>query len=127
MDLFNPQKENGMHIEGARIYSEGVELNQNCEIKIRQMVKEIKSISPSADVGLRFIRTGRTVEALLWGKVSDLSLGVYNCGPSVSHVLGTIHRKLKKQYLSPSKIGSRTTDVSRTYKTFEQPAPSLAA
>ena len=85
-----------MTLEGARIYSEGVGIGQELEPKIRQIVGTIKALSPSPDVSIRFLKNGRAYEALLWGKADDIPIGVYNRGPSMSHVLDTLYKKVKK-------------------------------
>lgn len=91
-----------MNIDGVRIYDEGVEINQDCEVKIRKIVNDLRSVSPAPDIGMRFVKSGRSVEALLWGKASDISLGIYNRGTSLARVLTTLHRKVKKQYSKPA-------------------------
>jgi hypothetical protein len=85
-----------MNIEGARIYTEGVEIERETESKIRQIVGTLRTLSPSSDVSMRFLKNGRTYEALLWGKADDIPFGVYRRGPSMSHVLGGFYRRVKK-------------------------------
>ncbi len=88
-----------MNLDGARIYNEGVGLGHDCEEKIRHIVSAMKSVSPSSEVSMRFVKSGHTYEGLLWGKANNIPIGVYNRGPSVSHVLDTLLRKVKKECL----------------------------
>jgi hypothetical protein len=92
-----------MDLDGARIYDEGVGIDKSAEDKIRQIVTSIKTLSPASDVGMRFVKSGRVIEALLWGKAKDFPIGVYNRGPSLNAVLDTIQRKVKKQCLRTRK------------------------
>jgi hypothetical protein len=86
-----------MTIDGARIYNEGVRIGHDCEEKIRQIMATLKSVSPGSEMSVRLLKSGRSYEALLWGKADSLPIGVYNRGPSVTHVLDTVYRKVKKQ------------------------------
>jgi hypothetical protein len=86
-----------MIIDGATIYNEGVGIGHDCEEKIRQIMTTLKAFSSSSNVSMRFLKTGRQYEALVWGNADDLPIGVYNCGPSLAHVLDTIYNKVKKQ------------------------------
>lgn len=86
-----------MNLDGAKIYTEGLGLGHDCEEKIRQIVGAMKSISPTSEVSMRFVKSGHTYEGLLWGKANSIPIGVYNRGPSVSHVLDTLLRKVKKE------------------------------
>ena len=88
-----------MDLDGARIYDDGVEINKGAEEKIRQIISSLKAVSPTSDVGMRFVKNGRVIEGLLWGKTKDVPIGLYNRGPSLDAVLGTIQRKIKKQCL----------------------------
>lgn len=109
-----------MNLDGARIYDEGVGLGHDCEEKIQQIVNAMKSVSPSSEVSIRFVKSGPTYEALLWGKASNIPIGVYNRGPSVSHVLDTLLRKVKKECLrvwkfNKSQIKPRETNQNHGY------------
>ena len=88
-----------MNIEGARIYEEGLHIGRDCEAKIRKIVSTIKTLSPSPDVSLRIVRSGRTYEALLWGQADLIRLGAYNRGQSISQVLEKLHGRVKKECL----------------------------
>ena len=109
-----------MNLDGARIYNEGVGLGHDCEEKIRHIVKALKSLSPRSEVSMRFVKSGHVYEGLLWGKANDVPIGVYNRGPSVSHVLDTLLRKVKKECLriwklNKSQIKSKATNQSHEY------------
>jgi hypothetical protein len=93
-----------MTLDGARIYNEGVGISQDCEEKIRQIVAAIKTLSPSSEVSMKFLKSGTTYEGLLWGNASDIPIGVYNRGQSMTHVLDTIYRKVKKECLKVWKV-----------------------
>lgn len=86
-----------MIINGATIYNEGVGIGHDCEEKIRQIMTTLKALSPSSNVSMRFIKSGRQYEALVWGKADDMPIGVYNRGPSLVHVLDIVYNKVKKQ------------------------------
>jgi hypothetical protein len=79
-----------MELDGARIYDDGVEIDKGGEKKIRPIVTSIKTLSPTSDVGMKFVKSGRVKEALLWGKAKDGPIGVYNRGLSLNAVLDTI-------------------------------------
>jgi hypothetical protein len=94
-----------MKVDNARIYNEGVSIGPECEEKVRQIVNAVKSISPSSDLSMRFLKSGHTYEALLWGRADNIPIGVYNRGPSLSHVLETLQKKVKKECLKVWKLG----------------------
>jgi len=94
-----------MNINGATIYNEGMGIGHDCEEKIRQIMTTLKSLSSSSNVSMRFLKTGRQYEALVWGKADDTPIGVYHRGPSLGHVLDTIYNKVKKQCLKTWKAG----------------------
>lgn len=96
-----------MNVDNARIYNEGVSIGPDCEEKVQQIVNTVKSIFPSSDLSMRFLKSGHTYEALLWGNADNVPIGVYNRGPSLSHVLETLQRKVKKECLKVWKL-SRT-------------------
>src|ERR1700744_2772084 len=105
-----------MIINGATIYNEGVGIGHDCEEKIRQIMTTLKSLSPSSNVSMRFLKTGRQYEALVWGKADDMPIGVYNRGPSLGHVLDTVYSKVKKQCLKAWKTGGHVRSKhSSTY------------
>jgi len=93
-----------MNLRDVRIYSEGVEMGRDCEEKIRKIVNVIKSLSPSSEVGMRFLKNGHTYEGMLWGKANDIPIGVYNRGASMSHVLDALLRRVRKQSLKIWKL-----------------------
>jgi hypothetical protein len=87
-----------MIIEGARIYNEGVTLGHDCEEKIRQIMAALNSVSSAPEVSVRLLKTGKSYEGLLWGMTDKAKIGLYNRGPSASHVLETLYKKVKKQF-----------------------------
>jgi hypothetical protein len=103
-----------MNLEGAKIYNEGVGLGHDCEERIRHIVKVLKSLSPSSEVSMRFVKSGHVYEGLLWGKANDVPIGVYNRGPSVSHVLDTLLRKVKKECLRIWKLNKGQIKTKKT-------------
>lgn len=86
-----------MIINGATVYSEGVCIGHDCEEKIRQIMTTLKAVSPSSKLSMRFLKSGRQYEALIWGKADDVPIGVYNRGSSLSHVLDIVYNRVKKQ------------------------------
>ena len=95
-----------MTIEGVRIYNEGVGIGHDCEEKIRQIMTAVKTVSPSSEVSMRLLKSGKCYEALLWGNADGVPIGVYNRGPTVPLVLDTIYRNVKKQCLKVWKMNS---------------------
>lgn len=93
-----------MILEGVRIYSEGVKISQDCEEKIRQIVGVIKRLSPYSEVSMRFLKSGGVYEGLLWGNASDVPIGVYNRGQSMTRVLDMIYGRVKKDCLKAWKV-----------------------
>ncbi len=93
-----------MTLDGARVYFEGVDMDHEYDEKIRQIVSTIKSLSPSSEVSMRFLKNGSLYEGLLWGKASDVPIGVYNRGLSMAHVLDMLYKKVKKQSLKVLKM-----------------------
>ncbi len=85
-----------MVVEGAKVYFEGVGATRECQEKVRSIISAIKTISPSSEVSLRFLKNGKVYEALLWGKANNVPLGVYRKGPSLSHVLDHVYQRVKK-------------------------------
>jgi len=113
-----------MIINGATIYNEGVGIGHECEEKICQIMTTLKSLSSSSNVSMRFIKTGRQYEALVWGKADDMAIGVYNRGPSLAHVLDIVYNKVKKQCLKAWKSGG---DIrSKHSSTFNEAPLALA-
>ena len=60
-------------------------------------------------------------EGLLWGKASDVPIGVYNRGQSMAHVLDTLYRKVKRQSLKVLKIKGSAKSKERTYVQSHEP------
>lgn len=106
-----------MTLNGARIYNEGMEIGHDSEEKIRRIVTAIKSLSPSSDIGMRFLKSGKTYEGLLWGRADNTPIGIYNRGPSMTHVLDTIFRKVNKECSNKRKLrcGNRARKETQTY------------
>lgn len=109
-----------MNLDGARIYNEGVELGHDCEEKIRYIISAMKSVSPSSEVSMRFVKSGHTYEGLLWGKANNIPISGYNRGPSVSHVLDALLRKVKEERLriwkfNHGQIKPKATNQSHGY------------
>lgn len=105
-----------MIINGATIYSEGVNVGHDCEEKIRQIMNTLKILSPSPKLSMRFLKSERQYEALVWGKANDVPIGVYNRGPSLAHVLETVCNKIKKQSVKAWKFnGSNRSRNSSTH------------
>ncbi len=111
-----------MTLNGARVYNEGVEVGHDSEERIRQIVTTIKTLSPSSDVSMRFLKCGKVYEGLLWGKTNDIPIGVYNRGPSINHVLDTIFKKVKKECLKTWRLNLRENNPKDRTQTYsEQP------
>lgn len=105
-----------MELNGARIYEEGVEIKQDAREKISEIVKYIKDLSPASDLGMRFVKNGKLVEGLLWGKAKEVPIGIYNRGPSLNAVLDILQRKVKKECLRIKKeIGNPFRPRNKTY------------
>ncbi len=110
-----------MTLDGARVYFEGVKVEHEYDDKIRQIVSAIKSLSPSSEVSMRFLKNGSLYEGLLWGKASDVPIGVYNRGQSMAHVLDTLYKKVKKQSLKVLKMKGAAKSKNRTYDQSHEP------
>lgn len=115
-----------MTLDGARIYDEGVGIGQDCEEKIRQIVGAVKTLSPSSEVSMRFLKSGNMYEGLLWGKANDVPIGVYNRGQSMTHVLDTIHRKVKRECLKVWKMSGMSVK-SKQKTQFQNHSPMAMA
>jgi hypothetical protein len=115
-----------MTIDGVRIYNDGVGVGHDSEEKIRQIATTMKTLSPSSDVSLRVLKSGRTYEGLLWGKAGNQPIGVYNRGPSMAHVLDTLHRKVKKQCLKSLRRSGASFKPKHTFQTFDQLSLAMA-
>jgi hypothetical protein len=110
-----------MILDGARVYFEGVKVDHEYDDKIRQIVCTIKSLSPSSEVSMRFMKSGNLYEVLLWGKASEVPIGVYNRGQSMAHVLDTLYKKVKKQSLKVLKMKGVAKTGERTYLHSHEP------
>lgn len=110
-----------MTLNGARVYFEGVGLDHDCDEKIRQIVSAIKSLSPSSEVSMRFLKSGNLYEGLLWGKASDVPITVYNRGQSMAHVLEMLYKKAKKQSLKVLKMKGTARSKEKTSSKFMNP------
>ena len=64
----------------------------------------VKAVSPTSEVSMRFLKSGRSYEALLWGKADCVPIGVYHRGPSMTQVLDVVYRNVKKQCLKVWKL-----------------------
>ncbi len=113
-----------MNLDGARIYDEGVGIDKGAEEKIRQIVSSLKALSPASDIGMRFVRNGRIIEGLLWGKTKEVPIGVYNRAPSLDAVLDILQRKVKKQCLMIRKKNSGRFQPK--YKTYNHSPMEMA-
>lgn len=76
-----------MKINGAKIFNEGVFVDSDCKEKIREIVDAVNGISESPEISIRFLKRGKTYEALLWGRANSIPIGVYRQGPSLPYVL----------------------------------------
>jgi hypothetical protein len=88
-----------MVLAGASIYSDGVGINRDAEKRIQRIVNTIKAISPSSSVSMRLVKSGHLYEGLLWSKANELPIGIYQRGVSISQVLESIYRRVKKDCL----------------------------
>ena len=88
-----------MILNEAKIYFEGLENNHDYDEKIDQLVESIKELSPSPDISMRFLKNRNVYEGLLWGKANDTPIGFYHRGHSMTHVLDSLSRKVKKECL----------------------------
>lgn len=109
-----------MNLNGARIYSEGVGLGHECEEKIRHIVDTMKSISPTSEVSMKFLKAGNLYEGLLWGKANDVPIGVYNRGLSMTHVLDALYKKVKKQAVKAWKMKSSMKPSKKVYSQIHE-------
>jgi hypothetical protein len=113
-----------MDLDGARIYNDGVGINKDVESRIRRIVTSIKKISAKSDIGMRFVKRGRVIEGLLWGKAKDIPIGVYNCGPSLNVVLDKIQRKVRKECVKIETIAVPLLQPKN--KTYSHPPLEMA-
>ncbi|MCB9026780.1 MAG: hypothetical protein H6625_10715 [Bdellovibrionaceae bacterium] len=93
-----------MVLAGANIYNDGVGINRDAEEKIQRIVNSIKTISPSSKVSLRLLKSGNVYEGLLWSKSDELPLGVYKRGVSMTQVLESIYKRVKKDCIRALKL-----------------------
>ncbi len=93
-----------MVLAGARIYNDGVGINDEFEEKIHQIVKTIKAVSPSSDVSMRLLKSGQVYEGLLWGKANEIPIGVYNRGITMSQVLENLLKRIRKECVRVNKM-----------------------
>jgi len=88
-----------MNINGVKIYNEGVSIDHDSEAKINEITRMFKSISPTANVNMRFLKNGKTYEGLLWGWAEATPIGAYNRGKSMHLVLDALSKKVKRDAL----------------------------
>ena len=98
-----------MKIDGAKVCNEGVLLDNDCQDKIRKIVKAIKAVSLSPEITIQFFKRGKTVEGLLWGKANSIPIGVYRQGVSVSHVLENMQKRVQKECIKVWKLSGHQT------------------
>lgn len=92
-----------MELNGARIFDEGVEIKKDAQEKISEIVKTVKALSPNSDLGMRFVKSGKLVEGLLWGRAKEVSIGIFHRGSSLNAVLDILQRKVKRECLKIQK------------------------
>jgi hypothetical protein len=110
-----------MVLSGATIYNDGVGIGHDCEEKIRQIMNAIKSISPSSDVSMRFVKNGQMYEGLLWGKANDIPIGVYRRGTSMSQVLENLYRRVKKECLKALRMTGQSKSNAKSHIDSQMP------
>jgi hypothetical protein len=88
-----------MELNGARIQEENIKIEKDTQEKINEIIKSVKTLSPKSDLSMRFVKSGKVVECLLWGRVKEIPIGIYNRGPSLNAVLELLKRKVKKECL----------------------------
>ena len=115
-----------MNIEGAYIYQEGVSVDHDCQEKIRQIVGMLKTFSPSPEVSLRFVKSGRSYEGLLWGKANGIPLGAYNRGASMTHVVNKLHERVKRECLKGRKANILRPKPNGKNQTYDHSTMALA-
>ncbi len=86
-----------MIIDGLRIYNDGVGIGPDGEDKIRQIMTLVRSVSDSADLGLRLLKSDSSYEALLWGNAAGVKVGAYHRGASLRRVFQALHRRVKRE------------------------------
>jgi hypothetical protein len=114
-----------MNLEGARIYNEGVGISEESEAKIRKIVEVIRTLSPSSEVSMRFLRCGNMYEGLLWGKADEVPIGVYNRSASMTHLLNALYKTVKKQTLKIWKVKHALTSTEK--RNFQNHEPIAMA
>ena len=116
-----------MDINGAKIYVEGVEINNDGEEKIRQIVNTLKTISFSPEVSLRLVKSSRTYEGLLWGKADNIPLGAYSRGASINQVFDKLYGRVKKECLRAWKLKGAKRKTKVKSQTFGHETVALAS
>lgn len=89
-----------MVLAGAKIYHDGIGFGHEAEEKILQIVKAIKTVSPSSDISMRFFKSDGLYEGLLWGKTSSFPIGIYRRGASLNQVLENLYKRVKRDCLT---------------------------
>lgn len=108
-----------MTLNGARVYSDGVEIGRDSKEKIQQIVDAVKSLSSSSEVSFRFLKSGRVYEALLWGKASDTPIGVYTRGHSLVQALDSAYNKVKRECLKILRFRRKSHSSKERTQTHE--------
>jgi hypothetical protein len=85
-----------MVLHGAKIYNDGVSLENGVQEKVQKIINVVKMLSPEAELSLRLIKGRRASEVLLWGKVGGIPIGVYKRGLNLANVLDSLYDKVKK-------------------------------
>ncbi len=98
-----------MVLEGAKIYTDGIAINDRIKSKIREIIRAIKALSPISDVSMKLIKSGHIYESLVWGSVNGNPIGLYNRGASEALVLEKTFRRAKKECLRF--VRERTTEL----------------
>lgn len=113
-----------MVLAGAKVYNDGVGINQDAKEKIQQIVNGIKAISPSSNISMRLLKNGNIYEVLLWGSADGLPIGIYKRGTSFSQVLENVYKRAKKDYFKAQKYSRRYHLISKSPSQFELSAVS---
>jgi hypothetical protein len=93
-----------MNFSGARIYTDGMIMDRESEEKVQNIINEVKKLSPASEIGLRFIKAGKSYEGLLWGHAYKYPMGAYQRGSSLAGVLDSLYIRVKKETAKISKL-----------------------
>jgi len=84
-----------MH-ENLKIDWEGFRLSSEAEQKVFKIKKLVALFDSESDLRLRLIKVGERYEGLLYGRTVELPVEIYQRGRSVTEVLDSIYKAIRR-------------------------------